>query len=220
MTLTKRVTRAVFATALAAAVALIGLAAPAHAADAVAVAKLETELPAGTAEVWFSAEHGGAAASTTTLAVAADSAKPALETVSATTFGAGAVIPSDASRLVVYVASTVAVNPDISLTAVDSNGRILRIESARIALAANPATDLAGLTGSSTPIDLTPTDPTSPSTSAGGQSGKNAQTGLLGVMGGTIAWSIVVIAVLLIGAGATMIIIRRRQVRTTTEGAE
>jgi hypothetical protein len=214
MTLSLRAPRIVTAAVAALALALVALiAAPgAHAADAVKVAKLEAELPAGTAEVWFAAEYGDIDANGTTLAIAEGSNRAELAAMSPTTFGTGVIIPTDADRLTAYVASASAATPDVSLTAVDDSGRILRVLSARVSLAANPATDLEGIVGEATPVDVTPveTAPDAPAT-----------TGELGVTGGTIAWSVAIAAAILIALG-TAFIVRRRQIRdahTSTEGA-
>lgn len=208
MTLALRSPRTVIAAAIALTLVVVALLASpaARAADAVEVAKFDVELPAGTTEVWFAAEHGGTDAQDTTLAVAAGTAPAALVGVSATTFGAGVVIPSSANRLVAYVASTSAVTPDVSFTAVDDDGRILSVVSGRVSLTANPATDLPGIIDPATPVELTPTEPNDP-----------AATGELGVTGGTIAWSIALVALALIALGAVLII-RRRHARSATEG--
>lgn len=208
MTLALRSPRTVIAATIALTLVVVGLFAgpAARAADAVDVAKFDVELPAGTAEVWFAAEHGGTVAEGTTLAVASATAPAALVGVSATTFGAGAIISSSANHLVAYVASTSAVTPDVSFTAVDDDGRILSILSARVSLAANPDTDLPSIIDPATPVELTPTEPA-----------KSAATGELGITGGTIAWSIVLVALALIALGAGLLI-RRRHVRSASEG--
>src|SRR5690606_7985850 len=124
-------------------------------------------------------------------------APAALVAVSKTTFGAGAIITSSTSSLVAYVASTSAVTPDVSLTAVDSAGRILSVFSGRISLAANSATDLPGLVDPATPVELTPSEPA--------DSTAPTAAGELGVTGATVAWSIVLVAAALIALGAGLL---------------
>lgn len=200
-----RSARAIVTIALGALLSVGVLASPAYAGQSVSVAKLETELPKGTAEVWIAAEHGGIQAQRTTLAVAAGTGKAALVSLSRTTFGAGAVVPAAGSRITAYLASGVDATPDISLTAVDSGGRILSVASSRVSLTAHAGTDLESLTGESTPVDLVPTDPQSPITSK-----TPSSAGALGVTGGAVAWTAALVAAALIALGA-LLLIRRKQ---------
>ncbi len=203
-------TRAIvlLAALLAAAITFLGGTPPAHAADPVPVARLDAILPADTAAVWFAAENGGADAGGLTLIVKRGSTAATANPVAATTFGAGAVLTATPGALTVYVASRTAATPDVSLTAVDADGRILRVFGARVTLTANAATDVPTLTGEATPIDVVTTEPPASSVAVTG--------GTPAITGGTIAWGAGIVALLLI-AGGTALVLHRRRTRTAAE---
>ncbi|MCS5721951.1 hypothetical protein N1028_06460 [Herbiconiux sp. CPCC 203407] len=168
--------------------------------EPVSVARFDVVVPAEGVSAWIDVESGGTQASALSLVI--EQASTAGVPVSPTSFGAGAVVPVTPGATSVYVSSTIAITPDVSITVVDASGVVLAVVGAQVPLSANPDTDPGTIPGDGEPV---PSDITDPGTSrpAGSRGGDLADTG-------AAVAPFVVLALLLAAGGALMLARTRR----------